>query len=100
MTISKTRAAKLAVDLEQQRKDAAAIPDLEQKRQARRAYRQALGQVGREAAIRSLLRDLYSPDQLREQLTWFWMNHFNVHANKANISAMIGDYEDKAIREH
>jgi len=100
MRISQVPATELAIALEQQRKDANAITDLEQKREARRAYRQALAQVGREAATRSLLRDLYSPDQLKEQLTWFWLNHFNVHANKANIRALIGDYEDRAIRQH
>ena len=100
LSISKTPPTKLAIDLEQQRRDALAIADPEQKRQARRAYRQALAQVGREAAARSLLRDLYSPDQLKEQLTWFWLNHFNVHANKGNIRALIGDYEDTAIRQH
>lgn len=100
LTISQTPPAKLVIDLEQQRRDANAIADPEQKRQARRTYRQALAQVGREAAARSLLRDLYSPDQLKEQLTWFWFNHFNVHANKGNIRALIGDYEETAIRQH
>src|SRR5262245_50227624 len=100
MRISQVPPAQLAIELEQQRKDANAITELEQKREARRAYRQALAQVGREAATRSLLRDLYSPDQLKEQMTWFWLNHFNVHANKANIRALIGDYEERAIREH
>ncbi len=100
LRISQTPGTKLAIDLEQQRRDAAALVDPEQKRQARRAYRQALAQVGREAATRSLLRDLYSPDQLKEQLTWFWLNHFNVHASKANIRALVGDYEDNAIRQH
>src|SRR5262245_43432799 len=100
MRISQVPPAQLAIELEQQRKDANAITELEHRREARRAYRQALAQVGREAAIRSLLRDLYSPDQLKEQLTWFWMNHFNVHANKANIRALISDYEESAIRQH
>jgi uncharacterized protein (DUF1800 family) len=100
LTISQTPPVKLAIYLEQQRRDAMAIDDPEQKRQARRAYRQALAQVGREAAVRSLLRDLYSPDQLKEQLTWFWLNHFNVHANKGNIRALVGDYEQTAIRQH
>src|SRR5262245_6894154 len=100
MRISQVPPAQLAIELEQQRKDANAITELEQKREARRAYRQALAQVGREAATRSLLRDLYSPDQLKEQLTWFWLNHFNVHANKGRIGALIGDYEDRAIRPH
>jgi uncharacterized protein (DUF1800 family) len=52
-----------------------------------------------EAATRSLLRDIYAPDQLREQMTWFWFNHFNVQAQKRDIRAMIGDYE-ATIRAH
>src|SRR5262249_10288903 len=71
LSISQTPAAELAFNLERQRREANAIADPEQKREARRAYRQTLAQVRREAATRSLLRDLYSPDQLKEQLTWF-----------------------------
>jgi uncharacterized protein (DUF1800 family) len=33
-------------------------------------------------------------------MTWFWLNHFSVFQNKANIRAMVGDYEDTAIRPH
>ena len=47
-----------------------------------------------------LLRDLYSRNQLKEQLTWFWMNHFNVSQNKGDIRALVGDYEENAIRPH
>jgi uncharacterized protein (DUF1800 family) len=46
------------------------------------------------------LRDLYSPAQLREQLVWFWFNHFNVHLYKSNIRMLVGDYQDNAIRPH
>jgi uncharacterized protein (DUF1800 family) len=100
LKISQKPVAQLAIELEQQRRDANAITDPDQKRDARRAYRQALADLRREAATRSLLRDLYSPDQLKEQLTWFWLNHFNVSANKGNIRALIGDYEENAIRQH
>jgi uncharacterized protein (DUF1800 family) len=100
MKISQHPAPQLAIELEQQRRDANAITDPDRKRDARRAYRQALADLRREAATRSLLRDLYSPDQLKEQLTWFWLNHFNVSANKGNIRALIGDYEETAIRRH
>src|SRR6201994_922000 len=31
-------------------------------------------------------------------MTWFWLNHFNVHMYKRDIRAMVGDYEDQAIR--
>jgi uncharacterized protein (DUF1800 family) len=100
LKISQKPAASLAIELEQQRRDANAITDPDRKRDARRAYRQALTELRREAATRSLLRDLYSPDQLKEQLTWFWLNHFNVSANKGSIRALIGDYEETAIRSH
>ena len=34
-------------------------------------------------ADRAVWRALYSPNQLQEQMTWFWMNHFNVYAPRA-----------------
>ncbi len=67
---------------------------------AQKAYRQRLSEYARQAATRSLLRDLYSKNQLKEQLTWFWMNHFNVSQNKGEIRAFVGDYEERAIRPH
>ncbi len=66
--------------------------------QVQKAYQQRLNDYARQAATRSLLRDLYSRNQLKEQLTWFWMNHFNVSQKKGEIRAFIADYEDTAIR--
>jgi uncharacterized protein (DUF1800 family) len=65
-----------------------------------KAYQQKLNDLANQAQTRSLLRDLYSRNQLKEQLTWFWMNHFNVSRNKNDIRALIGDYEETAIRPH
>jgi uncharacterized protein (DUF1800 family) len=67
---------------------------------AQKAFQRRLGDYARQAAMRSLLRDLYSKNQLKEQLTWFWMNHFNVSQNKADVRALVGDYEENAIRPH
>ena len=67
---------------------------------AQKTYQQKLNDLARQAATRSLLRDLYSQNQLKEQLTWFWMNHFNVSQNKNDIRAFVGDYEETAIRPH
>jgi uncharacterized protein (DUF1800 family) len=100
MTISQKPLDQLVFGLEQQRKEADANADDEKKKAAQQAYQQELNRVAREAATRSLLRDLYSPAQLQEQMTWFWMNHFNVHQNKSNIRSLIGDYEEHAIRAH
>jgi len=98
LSISQRPVEELAVELEQRRRDADAVADLEQRKAAQQAYQQELNRLGREAAVRSLLRDLYAPDQLREQMTWFWMNHFNVLLYKANLRALVGDYEEHAIR--
>src|SRR5262249_11027464 len=31
---------------------------------------------------------------LREQMTWFWMNHFSVFQGKANLRWTLGEYEE------
>jgi uncharacterized protein (DUF1800 family) len=98
MTIAKTPVLELAVEMEQKRKDAEAITDDAKKKEAQDAYQQQMNALSREAATRELLRALYSPAQLQEQMTWFWMNHFNVHQYKSNLRALVGDYEERAIR--
>ncbi|HEV7800043.1 MAG TPA: DUF1800 domain-containing protein [Burkholderiales bacterium] len=100
LTISQGPLEELMLELEQRRKDAAAIKEPEQKKPAQQAYQQALTRLAREAASRAILRALYSPNQLQEQMTWFWMNHFNVFQYKNNVRAMLGDYEEQAIRPH
>lgn len=52
------------------------------------------------AKRRHLIRAIYSPWQLKEQLAWFWQNHFSVFARKAYIRFQVSDYEDNAIRPH
>jgi uncharacterized protein (DUF1800 family) len=53
-----------------------------------------------EASRREVLRALYSPAQLQEQLDWFWLNHFSVYQSKGNDQWMVGDYAQTAIRPH
>ena len=67
---------------------------------ARKAYQQKLNGLVREAQTRSLLRDLYSKNQLKEQLTWFWINHFNVHATTRTTSAPWSAIMRTTIRTH
>ena len=97
--ISHSLLVTFVADIDQQAKAANAITDPPQRQAAQTAVQEALNKAGRAAAIRSLLRDLYSPDQLREQMSWFWFNHFNVHLYKSNIRLLIGDYED-TLRTH
>ena len=46
------------------------------------------------------MRALESPSQLREQMTWFWMNHFSVFSGKANVRWTLAEYEEQAVRAH
>lgn len=100
MTINQMSLTDLVLKMEQQRKYAHAIKDDTKKKAAQQAYQNELTRLSREAATRHLLRALYSPSQVQEQMTWFWLNHFNVHLYKHNLRAMVGDYEDSALRPH
>ena len=90
----------LVLGLEQRRREADAIKEDDARKAARQAYEQTLNQLAREAATRHVLRALYSPNQIQAQMTWFWLNHFNVYQYKSNLRALVGDYEDQALRPH
>ncbi len=47
-----------------------------------------------------LLRAVYSERQLQEVMTDFWMNHFNVFANKGADRWLLASYERDTIRPH
>jgi uncharacterized protein (DUF1800 family) len=83
---------------DQQAQAASKMTDPDQKKAAQQAFQQAMTDRSRQAAARTILRALYAPDQLRQRMTWFWFNHFNVHQYKANLRILVGDYEDRAIR--
>ncbi|MBA3506269.1 MAG: DUF1800 domain-containing protein [Betaproteobacteria bacterium] len=100
MTITRQPLAELVMALERRRKEADGIAEDADKKAAQQAYQQELTRLGNEAATRSLLRTLYSDRQLQEQMVWFWMNHFSIFQGKANLRAMIGDFEERAIRPH
>lgn len=90
----------IAVAFDQQGRAANQLTDPDQRKAAQQAFQQAMTDRARQAAARSILRALYAPDQLRQRMTWFWFNHFNVHQYKANIRVLVGDYEDRAIRPY
>ena len=100
MPIATNPISEIAIPLAAQQRAANQAQDPDQKKAAQEAYQKAMRDLATQAMTRSLLRDLYSADQLREKMTWFWFNHFNVNQGKADIRALIGDYEEHAIRQH
>ncbi|WLT31903.1 DUF1800 domain-containing protein [Geothrix sp. PMB-07] len=90
----------MLMDVDAENKRIQSLTDEEAKQLARQAQNQAANQMASEAARRHLLRALWSPAQLQEQMTWFWLNHFSVFQGKGNLRWTVGDYEERAIRPH
>jgi len=86
--------------LESFKRAADSEPDPEARKNAHQSFQLLLQGAAQQATSATILRALYSPDQVRERLTWFWFNRFNVHQGKAMIRVGIGDYVDTAIRPH
>jgi len=72
----------------------------DERKAANEAFQREMTRQAREAASRLLLRTLYAPSQLHEQMSWFWFNHFNVHQYKHQLRVLIADYEERALRPH
>lgn len=78
----------------------------------REKYREELAKVMRVSGVKpvqelhrqlvnqKVLRALYSNNQLKEVLTDFWFNHFNVSLTKGQSQQYVMSYERDAIRPH
>jgi uncharacterized protein (DUF1800 family) len=55
-------------------------------------------QVVEELQAAKVLRAVYSERQLEEVMVDFWLNHFNVFANKGPVKFLTGEYEREVIR--
>lgn len=82
-------------ELAQRRSAAQALSDDQDKRAALQSYQRDMNALAQDAATRTLLRAHASPHQLQEQMGWFWFNHFNVFQGKADLRAMVGDYQER-----
>jgi len=86
------------IEVRQQRASFKSLPD-KKRRELRRALAKKSQLFRKEASERSVLRATFSPWQLREQLTWFWFNHFNVFMAKGAVPYALADYEEQ-LRTH
>ena len=87
-------------ELHERRRSLNAMSEGADQDQARKALNEEGNRLAYRAVRRQLLRAVYSPAQLREQMVWFWLNHISVHQYKADERWLIGDYEERAIRPH
>jgi uncharacterized protein (DUF1800 family) len=57
-------------------------------------------QVVDELQQAKVVRAIYSERQLGEVMVDFWMNHFNVYADKGQDKFLLGEFERRTIRPH
>ncbi len=99
------RAAKREIAQKQAEMDSASE---DSKREARRELMQKYGsqmrgtprQVIAELQEAKVLRAVHSERQLDEVLVDFWLNHFNVYAQKGPVKFLAGEYEREVLRPH
>lgn len=84
----------------QQQEQINAMPDGDAKVDARKALQQQANAFGDQAREIVMLRAVYGPNQLKEQLVWFWLNHFSVYLGKGRVRLVAADYEEHVIRPH
>lgn len=77
-----------------------AMPDGDDKVAAKNAAQQAANEFGQQAQEIVMLRAVYGPNQLKEQLISFWLNHFSIYMGKGRVRWMAADYEEQVIRPH
>ncbi|WP_045760338.1 DUF1800 domain-containing protein [Xanthomonas albilineans] len=77
-----------------------AMPDGDAKVAAKKANQHHADLLLMQTRQAQVLRAVYATDQLREQMVWFWLNHFSVFANKGRLRWTVADYADNAIRPH
>jgi uncharacterized protein (DUF1800 family) len=92
--------ARTIAEVNAERKAANAMPEGPDREAARKALNERGNRLAYEAVRSELLRATYSPDQLQEEMVWFWLNHFSVHQAKADLRWLVADYTDRAIRPH
>jgi uncharacterized protein (DUF1800 family) len=76
------------------------MPDGDAKQEARKAQQKQGNEYAQQAQSAVLLEAIYDENQLREQLVWFWLNHFSVFRDKGRVRWLLADYAQNTIRPH
>ena len=59
------------------------MPDGDDKNAAKKAQQQHANDLLQQAQQIEMLHAIYGPNQLKEQMVWFWLNHFSVYGARA-----------------
>jgi uncharacterized protein (DUF1800 family) len=82
------------------RRQLKAMPDGDAKVVAKKALQKQARELAQQAQQVELLHAIYGGNPLKEQMAWFWLNHFSVYAAKGGVRLVAADYEEHVIRPH
>jgi uncharacterized protein (DUF1800 family) len=97
-----TSPAKLISDYRDEQKKVKEVDaaDTNAKDMAKKDFQKYRRDLYKQSAEVELLRAIYGKNQLKEQMVWFWLNHFSVYAPKGGVGLFTTDYEENVIRPH
>ena len=95
-----TPASQLVAQLDNEQQRLRSMTDGNDKTAAKKALQRHGRDLVEQAQQAVLLRAIYGSNPLKEQLVWFWLNHFSVHALKKRVRWVAADYEENTIRPH
>ncbi|WP_233843178.1 DUF1800 domain-containing protein [Dyella sp. 2HG41-7] len=95
-----TSPAKLVAEYRDEQKKVKEVDaaDTNAKDMAKKDFQKYRRELYRQSAEIELLRAIYGGNQLKEQMVWFWLNHFNIYAAKGGVGLFAADYEEDVIR--
>jgi len=82
------------------RRQLKSMPEGDAKVAAKRNLQKQARELAQQAQQAELLHAIYGSNPLKEQLVWFWLNHFSVYTPKGRVRLLAADYEEHAIRPH
>jgi len=78
-----TPTEQLLANLRDEQEKIKAMPDGDDKTAAKKAQQEHANLLLQQAQQIELLHAIYGPNQLKEQMVWFWLNHFSVYGARA-----------------
>ena len=76
------------------------MPDGDAKVDARKALQQHGNDLLQQAQQAALLRAVYGSNQLKEQMVWFWLNHFSLYGAKGRVRWVAARFAEESVRPH
>jgi len=99
-TVIDTPPQQLLADFRQRARAVKAMPAGDAKNAAKKALQRYRRSLFLQDAEVEMLHAVYGGNQLKEQMVWFWLNHFSVYAPKGPVGLFAADYEERVIRPH